>query len=59
LRSYVTDEASGKSIRKPVSVSPYHARTTAPNSDVSVVELLLDSESGDADENFFAVGLCM
>jgi len=26
----------------------------APNSDVSVVELLLDSESGDADENFFA-----
>jgi len=25
----ITDEASGKSVRKPVSVSPYHARTTA------------------------------
>lgn len=50
----ITDMDSGKSVRKPISVSPYRARTTAPNSDVSVVELLLDTMSDDGDENFFA-----
>ena len=50
----ITDTDSGKSVRKPISVSPYKARTTAPNSDVSVVELLLDTMSDDGDENFFA-----
>lgn len=41
----ITDVESGKSISKPISVSPYHARSTAPGSDVSVVELLLDTNS--------------
>ena len=41
----LTDVESGKSIRKPISVSPYHARSTAPGSDVSVVEVLLDTNS--------------
>ena len=50
----ITDVDSGKAISKPISVSPYRARSTAPNSDVSVVELLLDTGSDDGDENFFA-----
>ena len=50
----ITDVDSGKQITKPISVSPYHARSTAPNSDVSVIEILLDSGSDDGDENFFA-----
>ena len=43
----ITDWDSGKSIRKPISVSPYRARSTAPGSDVSVVEILLDTNSPD------------
>ena len=50
----ITDVDSGKAISKPISVSPYRARSTAPNSDVSVVELLLDTGSDDGDESFFA-----
>jgi hypothetical protein len=50
----ITDVDSGKQITKQISVSPYHARSTAPNSDVSVIEILLDSGSDDGDENFFA-----
>jgi hypothetical protein len=41
----ITDVDSGKMIRKPISVSPYRARSTAPGSDVSVVEILLDTNS--------------
>mmetsp|Transcript_27162 Transcript_27162/g.67943 ORF Transcript_27162/g.67943 Transcript_27162/m.67943 type:complete len:365 (-) Transcript_27162:417-1511(-) len=50
----LTDIDSGKAIRKPISVSPYHARSTAPGTDVTVVEVLLDTNSPDGDENFFA-----
>ena len=46
----ITDWDSGKSIRKPISVSPYRARSTAPGSDVSVVEILLDTNSPDGGE---------
>ena len=35
-------------------MSPYRARATAPNADVSVVEFLVDADSDDGDENFFA-----
>ena len=47
----ITDWDSGKSIRKPISVSPYRARSTAPGSDVSVVEILLDTNSPDGGES--------
>ena len=47
----ITDVDSGKSIRKPISVSPYRARSTAPGSDVSVVEILLDTNSQNGRED--------
>ena len=50
----LVDLDSGKQVTLPVSVSPYRARATAPNADVSVVEFLLDADSDDGDENFFA-----
>lgn len=50
----LVDLDSGKSCKRAISVSPYRARATAPNTDVSVVEFLLDSGSDDGDENFFA-----
>ena len=50
----LVDLDSGKQVTLPVSVSPYRARATAPNADVSVVEFLVDADSDDGDENFFA-----
>ena len=50
----LVDLDSGKKCTCPISVSPYRARATAPNTDVSVVEFLLDTDSDDGDENFFA-----
>ena len=50
----LVDLDSGKQVTLPVSVSPYRARATAPNVDVSVVEFLVDADSDDGDENFFA-----
>lgn len=56
----ITDVESGKSISKPISVSPYHARSTAPGSDVSVVELLLDTNSpnGEGGHQLMCTHLC-
>jgi hypothetical protein len=50
----LVDRDTQKSVRKPISVSPYKARATVPDSDMSVIEILLDSDSDDGDENFFA-----